>query len=109
MKHTNKFVEFLNGANTIKISGERDFTMLRTAMKKVGLECFNNLNKSGESNYYDLLNIARINHCAINYTTILVEYQPYKGLTFGYRTYEESENWYGKRPWTMKEVHDDMK
>ena len=107
MKYTNKFVEFLNGANTIKISGERDFTMLRTAMKKVGLDCFSNY--EGFGNYYDLLSIARINNCLINYSTILVEYQPYKGLTFGYRTYEESENWYGKKPWTMKEVHDDMK
>lgn len=101
MRYTNKFVEFLNGANTIKVSGQRDFTMLKTALNKVGLDCL-----CGD--YYELLHLADINHCAINYSTILVEYQPGKGLTFGYKTIQESEDWYGQKPWTMKEVHEDL-
>lgn len=102
MRATNKFVEFLNGANTIKITGQRDYAMLKAALKKVGLDCLGD-------GYYDLLHLAMINNCAINYSTILVEYQPHKGLTFGYKSIKDSEDWYGQKPWTMKEVHNDMK
>lgn len=96
MKYTNKFVEFLNGTNTIKVSGVRDFNSLKALLKRVGLEMISN-------NYYDLLELARLNHCAID-LSILVEYQPFKGLTIGYRSYEESVKWYGINPWSVPEV-----
>lgn len=101
-RYTNKFVEFLNGANTIKISGVRDFNSLNSLCKKVGLDI-------GFTDYWDLLHIAQINHCAINNTTILVEYQPYKGFSIGYKTYEESEKWYEQKTWSMTEVMQSMK
>ena len=97
MRYTNKFVEFLNGANTIKISGVRDFNSLNSLCKKVGLDML-------EQSYWELLHIAQINHCAINNTTILVEYQPYKGFSIGYRSIEQSEKWYEQKPWSMTEV-----
>jgi hypothetical protein len=97
MKYTNKFVEFLNGANTIRISGVKDFNSLNSLCKKVGLDM-------GWTDYYDLLNLAMLNHCAINYSSVLVEYQPYKGFSIGYKTVEDSEKWYEMKPWTMSEV-----
>lgn len=102
MKYTNKFVEFLNGANTIKISGVKEFESFNALCKKVGLE-------NGWNDYWELLGMAQVNHCAINNTTVLVEYQPFKGFTFGYKTIEESEKWYGLKPWTMLEVRMSIK
>lgn len=107
LNYTNKFVEFLNGANTVKISSQRDFASMHSLFHKVGLDFFDNL-KSG-ADYYGLLEVARFNNCAIGYSTILVEYQPGKGLSFGYKSYEESEKWYGQKPWSAKEVRDSMK
>lgn len=100
-KYTNKMVEFLNGANTIIIRGDRDFTSFKSMMKKVGLD-FN------FESYWDLLHIAEFNHCAINYSTILVEYQPYKGFSFGYKSFDESEKWYEQKPWTVQEVRQSL-
>lgn len=101
MNYTNKFVEFLNGTNTIKISGTKDYNSLNSLCKKVGLKFIAN-------DYWELLNLAEYNHCAINHITILVEYQPHKGFAFGYKTYEESEKWYEQKPWSMKEVKQSM-
>ena len=101
-KYTNKWVEFLNGANTIKIGGEKDFISYKSLCKKVGLEPL------GES-YWDLYELAQNNHCLINYISILVEYQPQKGFTIGYKSVEESEKWYEQKPWTIKEVLQSMK
>ena len=96
MKYTNKFVEFLNGCNTIIISSPQDYISFKSLLKKVGLDFY--------EDYYDLLEIAEFNHCAIAHHVILVEYQLGKGLTFGYETMAESEKWYEQKPWTMKEV-----
>ena len=104
MRYTNKFVEFLNGANTVKVSGIRDYDTLKSLLNKVGLDCFPAL-----GHYYNLLTAAQRNHCDINGITVLVEYQPYKGLTFGYHSYEESEKWYGMKPWTVKELKEAVK
>ena len=100
-KYTNKWVEFLNGANTIIIRGDRDFTMLNSLCKKVGLTPI-------RDNYWDLIDLARINGCAINYSSVLVEYQPYKGFSIGYKTIEQSEKWYEQKPWTMQQVKESM-
>lgn len=111
LKHTNKFVEFLNGCNTIAIRGERDFTVLKSMLKRVGLDCFSNLRSDKDypdATYWDLLHIAQINHCVINCSTILVEYQPGKGLTFGYKSFEESEKWYEMKPWSIAEVRAEL-
>ena len=102
MKYTNKWVEFLNGANTIVISCERDFISYKSLCKKVGLEPI-------AQSYWELYGMADYNNCVINYSTILIEYQPYKGFTFGYKTYEESEKWYEQKPWTIKQVLQSLK
>lgn len=100
--YTNKLVEFLNGANTVIISGEKDFISFKSWCKKVGLTC-------PWSNYDSLFNLARFNGCTINHDTVLVEYQPYKGFTFGYNSFEESEKWYGMKPWTVQEVNQSLR
>lgn len=102
MRYTNKFVEFLNNSNTIKISGVKDFNSFNSLCKKIGLDML-------KQSYWDLLHIAQINHCAINNTTILVEYQPFKGFSIGYRTIEDSAKWYGMQPYTMKEIMQSIK
>ena len=96
MNYTNKWVEFLNGANTIIISGERDFASFNSLCKKVGLD-------SGFSDYYDLYHLAQINRCEIG-LSVLIEYQPYKGFSMGYKSFEQSEKWYEQKPWKMSEV-----
>jgi len=83
-KYTNKWVEFLNGANTVIISNQQDFIRFKSLIKKVGLD-FN------YGHYYELQHIAEINNCLIHWNVILVEYQPYKGFSFGYKSFEESE------------------
>lgn len=102
MRYTNKFVEFLSGANTIKISGVRDFNSLNSLCKKVGLDM-------DYMDYYNMLNHAQRHSCAINNISILIEYQPCKGFTIGYRSIEDSAKWYGLAPWTMSEVLSSMK
>lgn len=100
-KYTNKWVEFLNGSNTIIISGVRDFNSLNSLCKKVGLD-------TGFNNYWDLFHLAQINHCEIG-LSVLIEYQPYKGFSFGYRSFKQSEDWYGQKPWRMSEVLQSVK
>lgn len=106
----NKFINFLNGGNTIAISGARDFSIIKSLCKKVGIKFFENAfwKKPEEPNvvagYWDLLYLAQMNHCAINHSTILIEYQVGKGLGFGYKSFKESEDWYGVKPFTASEV-----
>ena len=97
MSYTNLFIQFLNGENTIKISGVKEFESFNSLCKKVGLDIW-------FKDYWDLLYMAQINHCAINNSTILIEYQPHKGISIGYKSVEDSEKWYGQKPWTMLEV-----
>ena len=99
--YTNKWIEFLNGANTIAIRGDKDFTSYKALCKKVGLRPITEW-------YWDLLDLATKNGCAINYSTILVEYQPYKGFAIGYKSFADSEKWYEQKPWTMEEVRRSM-
>ena len=106
----NKFICFLNGGNTIAISGVRDFSIMRNLCKKVGIKFFEKAfwKKPEEPNaiagYWDLVYLAEMNGCAINRSTILIEYQVGKGLGFGYKSYKESEDWYGVKPFTASEV-----
>lgn len=102
MRYTNKFVEFLNGGNTIIVRGVRDYNSLNSLCKKVGLDCIG-------GNYWDLLSLAQANRCAINNTSVIVEYQPYKGMTIGYKSIDESVDWYGQRPWEMSDVLNSLK
>lgn len=102
MKYTNKLVEFLNGANTIKITCNKDFISYASMCKKVGL-------KPIFTDYWELVHIAQLNHCLIGLGTVLVEYQPYGGFTMGYKTIEESKKWYDKEPWTIKEILESLK
>ena len=95
-RYTNKWVEFLNGSNTIRIGGEKDFKSFNSLCKKVGLD-------SGFSDYYDLFHIAQINHCTIG-LSVLVEYQQGKGFSIGYKSFEQSEKWFGQKPYNMTEV-----
>lgn len=106
-RYTNKFVEFLNGANTVRISSQSDFNSMHSLFHKVGLDFFDDPQVGAD--YYGLLSLAEFNQCVIGYMTILVEYQPGKGLSFGYKSYEESEKWYGQKPWSVKEIRDSMK
>ena len=96
-RYTNKWVEFLNNANTIKISGERDFKSFNSLCKKVGLDF-------PYTDYWSLLHLADINHCAINYITILVEYNYSKGFSIGWHSIEESEKWFEQKPFIVKEL-----
>jgi len=100
--YTNKLVEFLNGANTVIIGGEKEFSSFRSWCKKVGLTC-------PWSSYDDLWNQAQFNGCLIRGYAILVEYQPYKGFTFGYKSFEESEKWYEQKPWSVQEVNQSLR
>lgn len=106
----NKFIDFLNGGNTIKISGVKDFQIMRTLCKKVGIRFFEKAfwkkpdDPNAIANYYDLLELAQFNNGVINYSTILIEYTVGKGLTFGWKSYKESEEWFGKKPYSATEV-----
>lgn len=116
MNYTNKFVEWLNGTNTIAVSCARDFNQLNSLCKKIGLNLFYNCYykkptdlQNWKPNYYDFLYLAKKNNCVIRHDTVLIEYQVGRGISFGYSSYEESESWYGTKPWSMSEVIESIK
>lgn len=100
MRYTNKFVQFLANGNTIKVSGMSDFKSLNTMIKKVGLEL-------PWKDYWELYSIAQNNNCVIG-NSILVEYQSSKGFAIGWKSIDQSKEWFGLLPWGVKEVKQDM-
>ena len=110
----NKFEEWLNEGNTIAVASSKDFNEMRELCEKIGINFFNNAfghkpSKPRKANYFDLCVLAQNNNCLINGGIVLVEHQISKGLTFGYKTFKQSSDWYGKNPYTVEEVLQSIK
>ena len=101
MRYTNKFVQFLGGNNTIVIASQKDFKFINDLVKKVGLDL-------PWKSYTELLKLAVINKCLVDKSKVIIEYQQFKGFTFGYKSYEESENWYGQTPFFVEDIKEEF-
>lgn len=99
-KYTNKFIEFLNHTNTIAISSAQDLISFKSLIKKVGL--------SFDYDYEKLTYLARKNNFLIRHDTVLVEYNYYKGFCLGWKSIEQSKEWFEQEPYTMKEIKESM-
>lgn len=93
----NKWLEFITGNNTLLIDNENDFNKFKEFLEYLNLSDV--LNKY--NTYSEWEHLAKINN--YDYGYIIFEFQPYKGLTFGY-TKESSKNWYGDDPLTIKNI-----
>lgn len=84
-----KWLNFINGSNSLMIKNKNEFDIFKDFICDIGL---NNLLKS-KTEFCDWQNLAVINGHNPDY--IIFEMQPGKGLTFGY-TEEESKKWFGE-------------
>ncbi len=92
-----KWLDFLSGINTIKITNEYEFNRFKKFLDDIGLgKLLNNYR-----DYYDWQHLSVINNHDPN--CILFEYQPGKGMTFG-STIEESKDWHGEEPLTVNDL-----
>lgn len=90
-----RWVDFITGSNTITITNENEFNKFKEFLNCLGLDILlNNYN-----NFSDWQQLSKINKNDPN--CIIFEYQPNKGLTFGY-TKESSKKWYGIESYTTE-------
>ena len=92
-----KWLDFFGGVNTIIVNNESEFNKFYNFMSDLGLQGFFHNDKTFKAWQH----LAIINGRVSDY--IIFEYQPCKGMTFGY-TKEESKNWYDKEPLTIEIV-----
>ena len=86
-----KWLDFFGGVNTIIVRNKSEFNKFYNFMSDLGLQGLFHNDKTFEAWQH----LAKINGCVSDY--IIFEYQPSKGMTFGY-SIEESKNWYDKEP-----------
>ena len=93
----NKFINFITNINSVIINNETEFESLNEILKRIKNPlCF--------KSYNHLVSIAKLNNCLIDNTKVIVEYQIGKGYSIGYKSTEESTDWYGIEPYTVTEV-----
>lgn len=104
--YQSKFITFLSHGNTILIRGEQEFTRLVGKMRSVGIELF-----KGYS-YESLLQLAKDNSKRHGYhydmDGVLVEFENGRGAAIGWKSIEESEDWFGEKPFTWDEVAEEL-
>lgn len=94
----NKLVEFITTTNTVIISNDSEFNALNEILNRIKLPLT-------FKNYSDLKELAKLNNCLIDDNRIIVEYQVEKeGYTIGYKTVQESTDWYYESPLTVMDI-----
>lgn len=95
MKRTDiKWLDFLAGINTLMITSETEFNKFRDFLDDIGL---GGLLKN-DREFFNWQRLSKINGYDPN--CIIFEFQPGKGMTFGYDK-ESSKEWYGEYPLTI--------
>lgn len=94
-----KFVTFLSNGNTVKISGIRQFKSFNALLKKIGLNLF----KNDEEDFWRFVELGTYS------PSFLVEYNNAKGIYVGWKSEEESEAWFGIKPYTVPEILEEIK
>lgn len=93
----NKWLDFFAGGNTIMVRNEQEFNKFRDFIEDLGIRSFFKKDRTfADWQYLSIIN----NH---DPNCIIFEYQPFKGMTFGY-TVEESKEWYGQEPFNVNVV-----
>lgn len=104
--YQSKFITFLSHGNTIIIKNDLEFAELLIKMRRVGIELF-----KGYS-YDTLLQHAKSNierhGCDYSIDGVIVEFENGRGAAIGWRSVEESENWFGEKPFTWKEIAEEL-
>ena len=105
--YQSKFITFLSHSNTIFIKNEQEFSELAAKMRGVGIALF-----SGYS-YDTLLKLAKDNNERRGHHYdmggVLVEFENGRGAAIGWKSIEESEDWFGEKPFTWGEVAEELK
>lgn len=92
-----KWLDFFGGINTIIVNNEIEFNKFYDFMNDLGLQgLFHNTTTFGEWQHLSIIN-GKDPNC------IIFEYQPGKGMTFGY-TKESSKEWYGEEPLNINDL-----
>jgi len=103
-----KIVDFLANYNTVRIKGKYEFCQLEKIMNSVGLtltsrETFEARCASTKRYYaehgqkYELAD-----------DELILEYANHKGVCVGWRSAEESRNWYGVEPLSVYDLISDL-
>lgn len=104
--YQSKLITFLSHSNTIFIKNEQEFSEFVTKMREVGIELF-----KGYS-YDSLLKLAKDNNerHGHNYDMngVLVEFENGRGAAIGWKSMEESENWFREKPFTWDEITEEL-
>lgn len=101
-----KFVNFLMDNNCVIINGVKEFNSFNSLLKKVGLDLFK------DEHYWAICDRIR-RHCGSEYklgiNTLIVEYNNGNGLCLGWNSIEEAEKWYEQKPYTVKEILEEIR
>lgn len=92
-----KWIDFLSGNNTIKVTNKNEFSKFKDFLNYLGLTDILN----GINTFSDFQNLARINNT--NENMFLFEYVNHKGLTWN-DDIKKSTEWYGKEPINVSEL-----
>lgn len=92
-----KWLDFFCGLNTLMVTNEKEFNQFRDFLDDIALGKLLNKYRS----FSDWQQLSVINGKDPN--CIIFEYQPTKGMTFGY-TIASSKEWYEKEPMTVKDL-----
>ena len=92
MKRENgEWLDFFGGINSIIVKDKKEFNEFYNFMSDLGLQDFFH----NKTTFEEWQHLAIINGRVSDY--IIFEYQPEKGMTFGY-SIESSKDWYGTEP-----------
>lgn len=86
-----KWIDFITNSNSLLVNNEKEFEKFKEFLNK--LDLIDEL--KGYNHFYEWQKLAKINDYDDEY--IIFEFQPNKGLTFGY-TIDSSKKWFGLEP-----------
>lgn len=92
-----KWIDFLSGNNTIKVTNENEFNKFKEFLNYLGITDILN----GTNTFSEFQKLAQINNLDKN--VFLFEYVNHKGLTWS-DNIQKSINWYDKEPINVSEL-----
>ena len=104
--YQSKLISFLSHGNTILIRNEKEFSELVKKMRSVGIALFSSYS------YDTLLKYTKDNIERHGYhydmDGVLVEFENGRGAAIGWKSIEESEDWFGEKPFTWDEITEEL-
>lgn len=104
--YQSKLITFLSHYNTIFIKNEQELSELVIKMRDVGIELFKGYTYDSLLKYVKDNDERHGHHYDMD--GVLVEFENGRGAAIGWKSMEESENWFGEKPFTWDEIKEEL-